>query len=79
MTRTIHDDIRQEVARCAAEKAILRIAPVATRIAADHVDSGVSVNEIASRLLEAGIAAAVPLEIEMPDASPRKTKRRAAN
>jgi hypothetical protein len=79
MTGTIHDDIRQEVARCVAEKAILRIAPAATRIAAGHIDSGVSVNEVASRLLEAGISAAVPLEIEMPDASRKKTKRRAAS
>jgi hypothetical protein len=79
MTSTIHDDIRHEVARCVAERAILRIAPAATRIAANHVDSGVSVNEVASRLLEVGISAAVPLEIEMPDAAPEKTKRRAAS
>jgi hypothetical protein len=64
--QTVYDDVRREVARCIAERAILRVAPAAERIAADHSNSGFSPNVIASMLLKAGVSAAVPMEIDMP-------------
>ena len=67
MPFTIQEEVRREVARCVTENAILRIAPAATRITADHMGAGFSVNTVASMLLEAGISAAVPIEIEMPE------------
>jgi hypothetical protein len=73
MAFTIQEEVRREVARCVSEKAILRIAPVATRITADHMGAGISVNAIASMLLEAGISAAVPIEIETPDHAAKAT------
>jgi hypothetical protein len=64
---TIHDDIRREVARCVAEGAILHVAPAAERIAASNPASGLSPGAIASMLVTAGVSAAVPMEIEMPE------------
>lgn len=63
---TIQEDVTDEVARCATEGSILRIAPVATRITAHHKQEGVSANAVASMLLRAGIEAAVPIEISRP-------------
>ena len=68
MSFTIHEEVRREVARCVSENAILRIAPVAARITAGHSADGFSIGMIATLLLEAGISAAVPIEIEVPDA-----------
>lgn len=67
MSFSIHEEVRREVARCVSENVILRIAPVAARIIAGHLANGLSVNMIASMLLEAGISAAVPIEIDTPD------------
>ena len=67
MSFTIHEEVRREVARCISENLILRIAPAAVRITAGHLANGFSVNMIASLLLEAGISAAVPIEMEMPE------------
>lgn len=63
----IDEDVRRAVARCVAENAILRVGPVATRIATAHMTKGVSVQAIAAMLLKAGISAAVAMEIQMPD------------
>ena len=67
MPSTIHEEVRREVARCVSENLILRIAPAANRITAGRLANGFSVNMVASLLLEAGISAAVPIEIEMPE------------
>ena len=66
MSFTIHEEVRREVARCVSENVILRIGPVATRITAGQAANGFSVKMIAAMLLEAGISAAVPIEIETP-------------
>ena len=71
MSFTIHEEVRREVARCISENLILRIAPAATRITAGHLANGFSVNMIASLLLEAGMSAAVPIEMEMPEPAGR--------
>lgn len=67
MSQTIQDDVTREVSRCIAENSILRISPLATRITADHRDTAFSVNAVASMLLEAGISAAIPIEIQTPE------------
>ena len=68
MSTTIQEDVSQEVARCAVEGSILRIAPAATRITARHAGQGVTASAVASMLLSAGIEAAVPIEIARPAA-----------
>jgi hypothetical protein len=67
MPLNIHDEVRREVARCVTENIVLRIAPAAARIAADRPHSGLSAAKVASMLLEAGISAAVPIEIDTPE------------
>ena len=64
MPFTIQEEVRREVARCVSENAILRIAPVASRITHVHGSTDYSAEMVASLLLEAGISAAVPIEID---------------
>jgi hypothetical protein len=64
MTQDIYDDIRRAVARCIPQNSMLRIGPLAASIAERH--ASVSARAVAEELLQAGVAAAVPIEIEMP-------------
>ena len=66
MAETIDDAVRQAVARCIPENTVLRIRPVSTQIAAGHRHEGLSPGMVAEELLAAGVAAGVPIEIEMP-------------
>jgi len=75
MANTIHEAVQREVARCVNENVILRIAPAANRIRARNLGGGYSANKVASMLLEAGIDAAVPIEIEMPEPLQSRPRR----
>jgi hypothetical protein len=66
MPTTVQDDVRRAVARCIPRGEILRTGEIATQIAAIHKGEGVSTKTIADLLLQAGIAAGVPIEIETP-------------
>lgn len=63
MSYSVHEDVRREVARCIGQNAILRVAPVAVRIAAGP-HCPLTANSVALMLMQAGAAAAVPMEIE---------------
>lgn len=63
--------VRSEIARCVRDGAILRIATAATRISRNF-SGGPPPNTIATMLLQAGIAASVAMEIEMPEGSSRR-------
>lgn len=76
MANAIHEAVQREVARCVNENAILRIAPAANRISARNLGGGYSANKVASMLLAAGIDAAVPIEIEMPEPVRNAPRRR---
>ena len=65
MRYSVHEEIRREVARCIGQNTILRIAPAAMRIAARQRCSFTPAS-IALMLMRAGMAAAVPMEIETP-------------
>ncbi len=60
------EQIRGEVARCVRDQTILRTSSAARRVS-HQIGPGTSLNAIAAMLLEAGIAAAVAVEIEMPE------------
>jgi hypothetical protein len=53
---SIHEKVRQAVAGCIPENTVLRIGPVAARIAG-HAEEGISPKIVAQELLEAGVAA----------------------
>ncbi len=66
MAYMIHDDVREAVARCIPDNTVLRICRISTKIAAAHAQEGLSPRKVAHELLAAGVAAGVPIEIEMP-------------
>ena len=65
MANNIDDDVRAAVARCIPGNSVLRIGPISTRIA-EESDEAVSPGAVARELVLAGVAAGVPIEIEMP-------------
>ena len=66
MEDTIDEKVREAVARCIPQNTVLRIRPVSTQIAAARPEDGVSPAMVAQELLAAGVAAGVPIEMEMP-------------
>ena len=66
MQNPLSDEIRKYVADCIQNGSILRVGNVGQRLADAHPDQGFSPDIVCEMLLEAGIAAGVPIELGSP-------------
>jgi hypothetical protein len=66
MIHQIEEDVRRAVARCIEHGSMLRIRAASLQIKSRSKAMNPSAREIALDLLRAGIAARIPLEIELP-------------
>ncbi len=66
MQNLLPEEIRKSVANCIQNRSILRVGSVGQRLADVHRNQGISSELICEMLLQAGISAGVPVEIDSP-------------
>ena len=67
MSSSLAEDIRRVVAEAIRQGSMLRVAETARALASAHPEEGLCANAVADMLMEAGIQARVPLEIDTVD------------
>ena len=71
MTDKVFEEVRRAVADCIPGDRILRIWSVAEKIAERFAAERISSDVVARYLLEAGVAAGIPIEMDRPSATAR--------